>query len=205
MRTSTLSKKFFKAYQNYSTASELLFNSFSYMESPGIIYPTAFLLRHSAELLMKSLICDFVNDQNVFIDKKKGIFLDVSGNKHKLEGHSLLSLYDELIKIGTSYLVPYMDKDVMLRKKIERFSKYDDNSEYFRYPISKQHKSSIVNMYSLGKSDIAPDISRTMNINILIETDEPIVLKNLDRSVHSNIRVLKEIIDMLLIYSRHNK
>lgn len=203
MKTSTLSNKFFKAYENYFRASKLLLDNINYMNSPDIIYPAAFLLRHSAELLIKSLICDFVNEQNILIDKRRGIFLDVNGNKHKLEGHSLLFLYDELIKIASSNLVPLMNKDFKLRKKIERFSKQDNNSEYFRYPISKNSRSSNVVMYSLAESDIAPDISKTMNINVLTGTDNPILIKNLDKKVHSNIKLLNEIIDTLINYSRY--
>lgn len=205
VKTTTLARKFFMGYQNYFHASEFLHNTLNYKDFPHIIYPSAFLLRHSAELLIKSLICDFVNEQNIIIDSKKGIFLDVNGNKNRLEGHSLLSLYDVLLKISSSNLVPLIDVNPNLRKKIERYNNHDNNSEYFRYPISKNSKSSHTKMFSLGESDIAPDISQRMNVAILTGLDEPIVLKNLDKGVFTKIGLLREIIEILLKYSRHSK
>lgn len=205
MKTTTLAKKLFIAFQNYFSASEFLLDANNYRYSSDIIYPSAFLLRHSAELLLKSLICEFVNDQNIIMNNKKGIFLDVNGNKNRLEGHSLLSLYDVLLTISSSNLVPLIDENPNLRKKIERYNNHDNNSEYFRYPISKNSKSSQTKMFSLGESDIAPDISQRMNVTILTGLDEPIVLKNLDKGVLTKIGLLREIIEMLLKYSRHSK
>jgi hypothetical protein len=205
MKTTTLAKKLFKAFQNYFSASEFLLDAINYRYSSDIIYPSAFLLRHSAELLLKSLICEFVNDQNIIMNNKKGIFLDVNGNKNRLEGHSLLSLYDVLLTISSSNLVPLIDENPNLRKKIERYNNHDNNSEYFRYHISKNSKSSQTKMFSLGESDIAPDISQRMNVTILTGLDEPIVLKNLDKGVLTKIGLLREIIEMLLKYSRHSK
>lgn len=205
MKITTLAKKLFKAFQNYFSASELLLDANNYRYSSDIVYPSAFLLRHSAELLIKSLICDFANDHNIIIDSKKGIFLDVNGIKHRLEGHSLLSLYDLLMKISSSNLVPLIDENPNLRKKIERYNNHDNNSEYFRYPISKNSKSSKTKMFSLGESDMAPDISQRMNVTILTGLDEPIVLKNVDKGILTKIELLREIIEMLLKYSRHSK
>lgn len=70
------------------------------MDYPDIIYPAAFLLRHSAELLIKSLICDYALEQKAVFEKN-GIFININSEIIKLDGHSLLELYDKLIKLAS--------------------------------------------------------------------------------------------------------
>lgn len=200
MKTSTLSNKFFKAYQNYFTASNLLLEGINYMESPDVIYPSAFLLRHSAELLIKSLICDYVIERKVIFEKT-GTYVNTNNEKFKLEGHSLLGLYDLLIKVASSSLVTLVSNDLKLRNKIKRFDKSDRTGEYYRYPISKNAPSSKIKMFSMDHSGIVPDLAKPMNFGLLVGGKNPVILRQLDEKVMKNIIDLNEIIDELVIYS----
>lgn len=200
MKTSTLSKKFFKAYQNYFNATEILLNGINYMGFPDIIYPAAFLLRHSAELLIKSLICDYALEQKAVFEEK-GIFININSETIKLDGHSLLELYDKLIKVASSSLVILIAKDLKLRNKIKIFDKSDRTGEYYRYPVSKKEPSSKMKMFNLDDSGIAPDLAESINFGLLVGDGNPMILHELDEEVLANISDLNEIINELAVFS----
>jgi len=203
MKTSTLSKKLYQASSNYLDAARLLCDNLDYKKTHNIVYPAMFLLRHSAELMLKSLICDFLKDQTVLINNK-GIWYEFNGEKRKIDkDHSLLKLYAELLDIGSGYLVPLLSNDQNLRKDLELFSKYDATGEYYRYPISKSGKSSKTKMYSIGESSLAPSIAKGSRINIL-PSEDSVIIKNLDEKVFTNISRLIRIINMLCELSSHN-
>lgn len=202
MKTSTLSKKLYQASINYLGAARLLCDNLNYTKIQDIIYLTMFLLRHSAELILKSLICDFLKKQTVLINNK-AIWYEFNGEKRKIDNdHSLLKLYARLLEIGSGYLVPLLSDDPNLRKDLELFSKYDDTGEYYRYPISKSGKSFKIKIYSIGESNLAPSINKGSRISILSNEDS-VIIKNLDEKVFTNINRLIRIINVLYDLSIH--
>ena len=204
MKSSILAKKFFKAFENYYNAASILENKSNEIELVDIIYPAAYLLRHSAELLLKSLICSYATEQSIII-KNKRTYLNTLTEEIYLEGHSLLTLYYNLLKVGSSRLLTEIPEDKELIKMLKSFEKKDKTGEYYKYPISVKNPSSKIKMFKINEIEVSPDLGKSQNLNIMIDDEKVFVAKGYDREIRENIVLLGDIINKLIVYYNGNQ
>lgn len=195
-----LSKNFYDSHVNYYQSSLFLYQLSNDFESKNVIYPASYLLRHSLELLLKSLICYYAEDQKIEINKD-GIEIFSHSLSFKLEGHSLLDLYDRLIKI-TNNIVRLIEPNKNLRKMIVDITNIDKTSEYYRYPISKNIEVSKQNKYTVTSDEVVPDLSLNEDTFILTDGNVTFVIDDYDEKVDKKFQLMITIKDELIKYNR---
>lgn len=200
MEKNDIVNAFFISSNNYFDAGILIIENIDYASKPNVIYPAAFLLRHSAELLLKSLICDY-SSQDMIIMSKSELIVRVNNINFNLETHSLLNLYDKLLEVASLGLFPLIEKNNKLRENLIKLDKIDGNGVYYRYPVSKKSPSSKTIPYIISGHDIAPDLSSIEDKGLLIGFKDPLAIEELDVHVFENIEKLTEIIVELRDYS----
>lgn len=152
----TAQRYFDLAYDYHIATLTLHLNIF---EAPNLYNPTAFLLRHSMELLLKGLI---IRE----IQKTKRI----AANRIKVEGcklnscHSLLSLWSYFKKLH-----PLDEEKIdQLDNAIKKLNKKDFASQRYRYPYKKNGQPIPVEPVVFDLSGKSPDLED--GIPFLIET-----------------------------------
>ncbi len=152
----TAQRYFDFAHEYYVAALTLHLNIF---EAPYLYNPTAFLLRHSIELLLKGLIIRETHKIKI-----------IAANKIKVEGsklnncHSLLSLWNYFKKLH-----PLDEENIKkLNDAIKKLNKKDFGSQRYRYPYKKNGQPIPVEPVAFDLSGKSPDLEE--GIPFLIET-----------------------------------
>lgn len=132
--------------------------------TPYIYNPTIYLLRHTAELLLKGLIVQERIIQGNFVDVNS-VKIKANGSEKNINAtHSLFDLWEDFkFSQKQNSLIPVFNKEqeIMIDKTIRLFSHKDNNSTTFRYPYNKHGKSIIIEPIVLDNSNVAPELGTT--------------------------------------------
>lgn len=186
----TAQRYFDLAYEYHVAALTLHLNIF---EAPYLYNPTAFLLRHSIELLLKGLIIRA-------IQKIKRI----AANKIEVDGcklnncHSLLSLWNYFKKLH-----PLDEENVeKLNKAIKKLNKKDFGSQRYRYPYKKNGHPIPVEPVAFDLSGKSPDLEE--EIPFIIETADDAKVITKDPVLLMDMQTLLEEMEILFDLSEEN-
>ena len=186
----TAQRYFDLAHEYHVAALTMHLNIF---ETPYLYNPTAFLLRHSIELLLKGLI---IRE----IQKRKRI----AANKIKVEGlklnkcHSLLSLWNYFKK-----LYPVSEESVeALTKALKKLNKKDFGSERYRYPYKKNGQPIPVEPIAFDLSGKSPDLED--GIPFLVETADDVKVITKGPVLLMDMKTLLEEMELLFDLSEEN-
>lgn len=125
-------------------------------DAPYLYNPTAYLLRHTIELLLKGLIINEEKRKHHISIKKIKV-----GKKNINAQHSLLSLWAHLNKLAS----PAFEKSdiVLIRSVITKIDKKDFSSTRYRYPYKgskdKPIKQIPLESVAISITDLVPDLS----------------------------------------------
>jgi len=159
MNSKQLSKRMCYVSKNYFDSAMILEKNLFVCNNNNIIYPIVYLLRHSLELILKSLILQDINLQHIDIKKPVIYYSRLKGKNFDISRtHSLVVLFDRLVDIDNAKIEDYdqlvgFHKDTIKELK-NLFSTIDDidyNGDMYRYPISK--KGIINNMEFIEKEN----------------------------------------------------
>ena len=165
-------KRYFDLAYEYQISALTLYTQ---IFSASYLYnPTAFLFRHSIELLLKGLIITEVKRFNrIRVDA-------IMVGKRKLnETHSLGELWTKYNSVKQSLWDS--DKQMFIAKTIKKFNNRDPFSERFRYPRSKQTKTKDSHNYPLepvqiSHLDKAPDLADGIPF-LIFDNGEPAIIE----------------------------
>ena len=125
-------------------------------DAPYLYNPTAYLLRHTIELLLKGLIINEKKRKNHISIKEIKV-----GKKNINAQHSLLSLWAHLNKLAS----PAFEKSdiALIRSVITKIDKKDFSSTRYRYPYKgskdKPIKQIPLEPVAISITDLVPDLS----------------------------------------------
>ena len=132
---------------NYYESAVLLDETILTGKNYNIIYPVVYLLRHSLELIVKSLILQEVDNQNINPSKPEVIYYQKTKKFDISRTHSISVLFDKFVEIQESKVISgkqLFGYDETLLKGlsgvINEIDKIDHTSDIYRYPISKSGK-----------------------------------------------------------------
>lgn len=155
-------KRFYDLANNYHVAAFTLWVQI--VDAPYIYNPTIYLLRHTAELLLKGLIIKETLHINPKFDFNELVIEDGS-KKVKLNlCHSLSCLWDNYQSLHTkNRLIPCYDKSQksLINKTFRFIDNIDYNSTTFRYPYTKKGKSIVIEPLNLDISGKSIEIGKT--------------------------------------------
>lgn len=200
MKNTIIAKKMYYCALNYYDACEKLKHNLLNDDNPSIIYPLLYLERHTLELLLKSIILLSVQPQNIIEDLKIEIngerFFDLSRT------HSLLILINKYIEINTmDFLFPNFDEKVInkIKNQIKKFNKIDSKSDFYRYPISKNHRQSKLKVFDKYDRDTLININFKNTYAMCNEDNEVMyILKNVDIQSLNYLFILHDICSYFL-------
>lgn len=152
----TAQKYFDMAFEYYVAALTLHVNIFN---APYLYNPTAFLLRHSIELLLKGLIIRETQKARRIAANR----ITIGGRKLN-QTHSVGLLWNHF---KTLYPIPE-ERKIALNKAIEKLNKKDIGADRYRYPYKKQGQPISVEPIVFDISEKAPDLED--RIPYIIET-----------------------------------
>lgn len=148
MKSKDLSKRMLIVSYNYYESATLLDETILTGKNYNIIYPVAYLLRHSLELIVKSLILQEVDNQNINVSKPEVIYNHKTKKFDISRTHSISVLFDKFVEIQESKVIngqQLFGYDDSLLKELSRvineIDKIDHTSDIYRYPISKNGKN----------------------------------------------------------------
>lgn len=132
---------------NYYESATLLDETILTGNNYNIIYPVVYLLRHSLELIVKSLILQEVDNQKINPSKPEVLYNQNAKKFDISRTHSIRVLFDKFVEIQESkvtngqQLFGY-DENLLkeLSNVINKIDKIDHTSDIYRYPISKSGK-----------------------------------------------------------------
>ena len=131
--------------------------------SDHLFSPAVFLLRHSIELLLKSLIINEAVSDSYF-DSSHSIVLTLGGKNRKIDSiHTLMPLWEAYKDLSLSHrlILEFSDNEAdILGNSFSYWDKKDENSTYYRYPFSKDGYSNKVEPIDIALADVAPSIGR---------------------------------------------
>ena len=159
-------QQYFDIAYEYHVATLTLYMSI--FEAPYLYNPTAFLLRHSIELLLKGLIIKETQKSRRIAANKITI-----GNRKLNQTHSLLSLWNHF---KTLYPIPE-ERIIALNKAIEKLNKKDIGADRYRYPYKKQGQPIPVEPIVFDTSKKAPDLEDGIPYIIETPTDSKVITK----------------------------
>ncbi len=140
----------------------------SIFEAPYLYNPTAFLLRHSIELLLKGLIIRETQKARRIAANRITI-----GNRKLNQTHSVGVLWNHF-----KMLYPIPEESVIaLDKAIEKLNKKDIGADRYRYPYKKQGQPIPVEPVVFDASEKAPDLEDGIPFIIQTATDTKVITK----------------------------
>ena len=160
------SQKYFDMAFEYHVAALTL--HVSIFEAPYLYNPTAFLLRHSIELLLKGLIIRETQKTRRIAANRITI-----GNRKLNQTHSVGLLWNHF---KTLYQIPE-ESVVALNRAIEKLNKKDIGADRYRYPYKKQGQSIPVEPVAFDISEKAPDLEDGIPFIIQTPTDSKVITK----------------------------
>lgn len=161
----TAQKYFDMAFEYHVAALTLHVSIF---EAPYLYNPTAFLLRHSIELLLKGLIIRETQKARRIAANRITI-----GNRKLNQTHSVGLLWNHF---KTLYPIPE-ESVVALNKAIEKLNKKDIGADRYRYPYKKQGQPIPVEPVVFDISEKAPDLEGGIPFIIQTPTDSKVITK----------------------------
>lgn len=172
-----ISKMFYDDSKRYYKAAQLLTGSQARDEDDQLLLtPIFFLLRHSTELILKSLIIKF-NESSINFEVSKFVphFEDGTLSKRQLLNiHSLKDLYSFLkyeIKNNNLFDIFNEKESKLIVKVINEVDGIDNKSDYFRYPISTNNRKHKRHFVSMSEDGIAPEINKGYFLFIFGDND----------------------------------
>ena len=161
----TAQRYFDMAFDYHVAALTLHVNIF---EAPYLYNPTAFLLRHSIELLLKGLIIRETQKARRIAANRITI-----GNRKLNQAHSVGTLWNHF-----KTLYPISEESVVaLNKAIEKLNKKDIGADRYRYPYKKQGQPIPVEPVVFDISEKAPDLEDGIPFIIQTPTDSKVITK----------------------------
>ena len=161
----TAQKYFDMAFQYHIAALTLHVGIF---ETPYLYHPTAFLLRHSIELLLKGLIIRETQKTRRIAANKITI-----GNRKLNKTHSVGVLWNHF---KTLYPIPE-ESIVTLNKAIAKLNKKDMGSDRYRYPYKKQGQPIPIEPVIFEMAGKAPDLADGVPFIIQTPSDSKVITK----------------------------
>jgi len=177
-----LSVMFYEDATRYFNAAEVLSGSEQRDEDDQLfLTPILFLLRHSIELNIKAKIFQFL--ENTFSEGDLLEFKIILENgqvckKKTIESHSIQNLFSCLRYLDKSErLVSIFDDDELSfsLKIVKEIESIDSQSDYFRYPISKNNQQHKRKFLSLSENEVASDIRNGKFLFLLESTDHKVI------------------------------
>ena len=159
-------QKYFDMAFEYHVAALVL--HVSIFETPYLYNPTAFLLRHSIELLLKGLIIRETQKARRIAANRITI-----GNRKLNQTHSVGTLWNHF---KTLRQIPE-ESVVSLNRAIEKLNKKDISSDRYRYPYKKQGQPIPVEPVVFDISEKAPDLEDGIPFVIQTPTDSKVITK----------------------------
>ncbi len=161
----TAQKYFDMAFEYHVAALTLHVNIF---DAPYLYNPTAFLLRHSIELLLKGLIIRETQKARRIAANR----ITIGGRKLN-QTHSVGLLWNHF---KTLYHIPE-GSVVSLNKAIEKLNKKDIGADRYRYPYKKQGQPVPIEPVVFDTSKKAPDLEDGIPYIIETPTDSKVITK----------------------------
>lgn len=152
-------KRYYDLAYNYHLSTIYLWGEI--ICAPYIYNPTIFLLRHTAELLLKGLIINENIKLNPMVDISLISIQEKTTQRNINSAHSLFYLWDNFKRLNKyNHLIPCYtpQEEHTIDKVIKFFNDRDFNSTTFRYPFSKQGKPIIIEPIDLNKTGIALEL-----------------------------------------------
>ena len=152
-------KRYYDLAYNYHLSAIYLWGEI--IHAPYIYNPTIFLLRHTAELLLKGLIINENTKLNPMADISLIRIQEKTTQRNINSAHSLFYLWNNFKQLNKyNHLIPCYtsQEEHTIDKVIKFFNDRDSNSTTFRYPFSKQGKPIIIEPIDLNKTGIAPEL-----------------------------------------------
>lgn len=161
----TAQKYFDMAFEYHIAALTLHVNIF---EAPYLYNPTAFLLRHSIELLLKGLIIRETQKARRIAANR----ITIGGRKLN-QTHSVGLLWNHF-----KTLYPISEESVVaLNKAIEKLNKKDIGADRYRYPYKKQGQPIPVEPVIFDISEKAPDLEDGIPFIIQTPSNSKVITK----------------------------
>jgi hypothetical protein len=163
-----LSEQFLNHSKIYFDAALIIEQQFIEHDNPNVFYPFLYLLRHSFELTLKSLILSSVHNQDIDVEKMLVITSISKKNSFKLsKTHSLLNLFDQIRVIyknqveDNQILLSIFDGEEMdlIRTHLVKFNLIDLQGDYFKYPFTTKGIDTPSKVWSEKYNDIAGEIT----------------------------------------------
>lgn len=189
-------KRYYKLAYDYYLSATVLWGQI--INAPYIYHPTIYLLRHTAELLLKGLIIDEKLKLTSTLDISKITIQENNACKNINTVHSLFYLWENYKQIHKeNRLVPCftIKQEQAIDKVIKFFNDKDFNSTTFRYPYNKQGKAIIIGPLDFNSSGKTPELG-TKPPTIIQCGDTVCVIKKGIRYI-SQTQKLFDIIDLL--------
>ncbi len=161
MRSKDLSKRMVIVSYNYYQSATLLDETILTGNNYNIIYPVVYLLRHSVELIVKSLILQEVDNQKINPSKPEVLYNQKTKKFDISRTHSIRVLFDKFVEIQESkvtngqQLFGY-DENLLkeLSNVINEIDKIDHTSDIYRYPISKSGKKNPIHFANEAEDNL---------------------------------------------------
>ena len=137
--------------------------------SDHLFSPAVFLLRHSIELLLKSLIINEAVSDSYF-DSSHSIVLTQGGKNRRIDSiHTLMPLWEAYkdFSLSRRLILEFSDSEAdIIENTFSYWDKIDEHSTYYRYPYSKDGCSNKVEPLDIELADVSPEIGRRSTVII---------------------------------------
>lgn len=186
----TADRYFDMAFEYHISALTLYMSLF---ESPYLYNPTAFLLRHCVELLLKGLIIRETQKARRIAATRITIY-----NRKLNSIHSPLVLWNHFKDI---YSLSKEDVKI-LDKAIKKLNKKDEVSTRYRYPYKKNGQAVPTEPVTFDASDVAPDLADGIPYIIQTSTEAKTIING--SSLLLDMKALFEAIEILFNISEQS-
>ena len=163
-------KQFYNLAFDYHKSAVSLWGQILF--EPYIYNPTIYLLRHTAELLLKGLIVRKNLEINSNADISQIFIQDNNSKKNINSLHSLFCLWNGFKQLNKdNRLLPLYnaEQERFIDSQIKVFDEKDVNSTTFRYPYNKQGESIVIEPLHINDDEIAPEIGKTPPKTVIFE------------------------------------
>ena len=177
-------KKYFDMAYEYHVAALTLY--YSLFDASYLYNPTAYMLRHSIELLLKGLI--------IREEKKER---RVAALKIKINGRPLNSIHSLLVLwnyFKSLYSIPE-DEILKLDNAIQKLNKKDFASDRYRYPYKKDGSPISVEPVVIEMADKTPDLE--VGIPYIIQSQQDTKLISKGSTLMMDLKTLFEEMEVL--------
>lgn len=183
--------RYFDLAFNYHISAVILYTNL--FESPYLYNPTAFLLRHCVELLLKGLIIRETQKARRIAATRIAIY-----NRKLNNIHSPLELWNYFKDI---YSLSEEDMEI-LDKAIKKLNKKDEISTRYRYPYKKNGRAVPIEPVTFDVSDTFPDLADGIPYIIQTSSETKIITKG--SSLLLDMKALFDAVEILFKISEQS-